>query len=58
GHEVPSGSMCVILTPVLHQDPDFFPEPEKFMPERFFPENSEGRHPYAYIRFPLVHGTP
>ncbi|GFU27005.1 cytochrome P450 4V2 [Nephila pilipes] len=51
GHEVPSGSLCVILITEIHHDPDYFPEPEKFIPERFFPENSEGRHPYAYIPF-------
>ncbi|GFS40541.1 cytochrome P450 4V2 [Nephila pilipes] len=51
GHEVPSGSLCLILPTELHHDPESFPEPEKFMPERFFPENSEGRHPYAYIPF-------
>ncbi|GFY58725.1 cytochrome P450 4c3 [Trichonephila inaurata madagascariensis] len=50
-HTVPSGGMCLILICELHQDPEFFPEPEKFNPERFFPENSVGRHPYAYVPF-------
>ncbi|PRD26222.1 UNVERIFIED_CONTAM: Cyp4v2 [Trichonephila clavipes] len=50
-HEVPPGSLCLILTCELHQDPESFPEPEKFIPERFFPENSKGRHPYAYVPF-------
>ncbi|GFW86940.1 cytochrome P450 4V2 [Trichonephila clavipes] len=50
-HTVPSGSFCIILICELHLDPESFPEPEKFIPERFFPENSVGRHPYAFIPF-------
>ncbi|GIY12615.1 cytochrome P450 4V2 [Caerostris darwini] len=51
GHKVYPGSICFIFPLMVHRDPEVFPEPEKFKPERFFLENSKGRHPYAYIPF-------
>lgn len=51
GFHVPKGANVVIVPFALHRDPEYFPEPEEFRPERFFPENSSGRNPYAYIPF-------
>ncbi|XP_055061630.2 cytochrome P450 4V8 isoform X1 [Misgurnus anguillicaudatus] len=51
GYRVPKGANAIIVTYALHRDPRFFPDPEEFRPERFMPENSVGRHPYAYIPF-------
>jgi cytochrome P450 family 4 len=48
---IPAGCNCAINIFNLHRDPEFFPEPEKFNPDRFLPENTQGRHPYAYIPF-------
>ncbi|RXG54048.1 cytochrome P450 4C1 [Armadillidium vulgare] len=41
----------MISTYRLHRDSEVFPDPEAFKPERFFPENSVNRNPYAYIPF-------
>ncbi|XP_070779515.1 cytochrome P450 4V8 [Enoplosus armatus] len=51
GFKVPKGANAIIITYALHRDPRHFPEPEEFRPERFLPENSVGRPPYAYIPF-------
>ncbi|XP_061575069.1 cytochrome P450 4V2-like [Cololabis saira] len=51
GFTVPKGANAIVVTYTLHRDPRYFPEPEEFRPERFLPENSEGRPPYAYVPF-------
>ncbi|XP_056415431.1 cytochrome P450 4V2-like isoform X1 [Hyla sarda] len=51
GLTVPKGVSIVIVPYALHRDPEYFPEPEEFKPERFLPENASGRNPYAYIPF-------
>ena len=51
GHEVPKGTILFIYIYMLHRDPDIFPKPEVFDPNRFLPENSVGRHPFAFVPF-------
>ncbi|XP_035280444.1 cytochrome P450 4V2 isoform X2 [Anguilla anguilla] len=51
GFKVPEGVNAVIIPYALHRDPRHFPDPEDFRPERFSPENSEGRNPFAFIPF-------
>ncbi|XP_023370667.1 cytochrome P450 4V2 isoform X2 [Otolemur garnettii] len=51
GYKVLKGTEVIIIPYALHRDPRYFPNPEEFQPERFFPENAQGRHPYAYVPF-------
>ncbi|EEC16309.1 cytochrome P450, putative, partial [Ixodes scapularis] len=48
---MPKGTVCLVSIYSLHRDPDAFPNPEEFIPERFLPENCTGRHPFAYVPF-------
>lgn len=50
-HTVPAGSVIFVLIYQLHRNPDIFPNPELFDPDRFLPENVRGRHAFAYVPF-------
>lgn len=48
---IPKGCFVHISIFDLHRNAKVFPDPEKFDPDRFLPENVKGRHPYAYVPF-------
>jgi cytochrome P450 len=50
-HRIRAGSTMLISPWVTHRYPGFWPDPERFNPDRFRPEAESGRHRYAYIPF-------
>ncbi|XP_051242591.1 cytochrome P450 3A40 [Dicentrarchus labrax] len=51
GIVIPKDMVVMIPTWPLHRDPDLWPEPEEFKPERFSKENKETIDPYTYMPF-------
>uniref|UniRef100_A0A669EV07 unspecific monooxygenase n=1 Tax=Oreochromis niloticus TaxID=8128 RepID=A0A669EV07_ORENI len=51
GFVIPKGMVVMVPTWPMHRDPEIWPEPEKFKPERFSKENKETIDPYIYMPF-------
>ncbi|XP_065421578.1 thromboxane-A synthase isoform X2 [Chrysemys picta bellii] len=51
GQHIPAGAVIEIAVGPLHYNPEFWPEPEKFIPERFTAEAKLQQHPFAYLPF-------
>lgn len=51
GYHVPAGADVLICPYTLQRHPDFWPEPDRFDPERFAPGKAASRSRYAYIPF-------
>lgn len=48
---IEKGTLVAIPTYAIHTDPEIYPDPMKFDPERFSEENKRDRHPMAHIPF-------
>lgn len=48
---IPSGTDIVLDSELLHRNPRYWNDPDRFDPDRFLPENSKGRDPYCFIPF-------
>ncbi len=48
GYEIPAGVTVAACSAVLHMDPEIYPDPERFLPDRFLRRNYNG---YEFIPF-------
>lgn len=53
GVDIPQGQILFVPTWSLHRNPEVWPEPEAFDPDRFLPEREAGRHRAAWLPFGL-----
>ncbi|XP_074063210.1 cytochrome P450 3A24-like [Macrotis lagotis] len=51
GLTIPKGAVVIAPAYALHRDPEYWPEPEEFRPERFSKKNKDGMNPYVYLPF-------
>lgn len=51
GHWVPAGTSLWLATGVVHQDPDYYTDPERFDPERHLPPRRESAKKGAFVPF-------
>jgi cytochrome P450 len=51
GYLVPAGSIVIISPGVIHRDARYFPEPDRFLPERWSAEFKASLPPFAYLPF-------
>ena len=51
GYTLPAGSMLSLCPHVVHRYPDYWPDAERFDPQRFTPQAVAGRPKTAYIPF-------
>jgi cytochrome P450 len=51
GYKIKKGAIVMISPYLLHRKAEYFPDPEKFDPDRFSPENEKTIPRYAYLPF-------
>ncbi|XP_046433111.1 probable cytochrome P450 6a13 isoform X1 [Neodiprion fabricii] len=51
GFIVPTGTPIIVPVLGIHWDPEIYPDPDRFDPERFSEENIAKRHRYSYLPF-------
>ncbi|KAM8815567.1 thromboxane-A synthase isoform 2-T2 [Rhynchonycteris naso] len=51
GQHIPAGTVVEMAVGALHHDPEHWPSPEAFDPERFTAEAQRSRRPFTYLPF-------
>ncbi|MFJ3905545.1 cytochrome P450 [Streptomyces sp. NPDC090025] len=51
GHRIPAGADVIVAPWVTHRHPRYWPDPERFDPDRFTPEAEAARPRYAWYPF-------
>lgn len=53
GYHIPAQASMMISPYVTHRLPEYWPQPDRFDPERFNPEQPAERHRFAYLPFAM-----
>ena len=56
GYAVPAGVRCVPLSMLMAVDPEIFPEPDRFLPERWLRSSPRYQKPPQFAYLPWGHG--
>jgi cytochrome P450 len=51
GYHIPAGSRVIYSPYLTHRQPHYWPNPARFDPSRFAPEQSRTRPPYSFVPF-------
>ncbi len=51
GYRIPAGANVVMSQWIMHHDPRYFPDPDKFDPDRWLPDKSQKLPRFAYFPF-------
>ena len=51
GYRIEKGKMVVVSQYIAHRHPDYWAQPEEFLPARFLPENAQNRPLFAFFPF-------
>jgi cytochrome P450 len=51
GYVIPRGALVLVCPFITHRNAEYFPEPTKFDPDRWAPEQQRDRHKFAYYPF-------